>query len=80
MADIDTALMQQVFGIPQRQWKPNMEHYHEPDDLGTRPGVLEWGSFRHPKTRRNRPALPKQSSSDNTNRLTVWKDRTCTPS
>ena len=34
MADVDAALEQQVFYIPQRQGGPDVHHHHEPDHLG----------------------------------------------
>lgn len=33
MADIDPALEQEIFHVPQAQRKPDIQHYHQPDDL-----------------------------------------------
>jgi hypothetical protein len=33
MADLDRPLVQQIFDIPERQWKPNVHHHGEADDL-----------------------------------------------
>ena len=41
MAHIDPTLMQQVFDIPERERKPNVEHYRQADDLRARLEVLE---------------------------------------
>jgi hypothetical protein len=34
MADVDPALEEQVFDVPQTQWKPNVHQHHEADHLG----------------------------------------------
>ena len=34
VADVDSALEQQVFDIAQRQWKANIHHHDKPDDFG----------------------------------------------
>ncbi len=41
MADFDPALVQQIFDIPQRKWKPDVQHHRKTDDLGTGLEVLE---------------------------------------
>ncbi len=61
MADVDASLMQQVFDIPQRKWKPDVQHHRKADDLGTRFEILERGRFGHARKLRNLPALLKQS-------------------
>ncbi len=66
MADIDPALVQQIFDIPQRKWKSDIKHHGQADDLGTGFEVLERGRFGHGQKLRNRPALLKPSSSDKT--------------
>lgn len=34
VADVDAALGQQVFHVPQAQREANIHHHHQPDDLG----------------------------------------------
>ncbi len=47
MAHIDAALMLQILDIPKRQGKPDVQHLHEANDLGTRfevtKGTAFWG-------------------------------------
>jgi hypothetical protein len=33
MADVDAALSEQILHIPQRQWKLDVHHHDEADDL-----------------------------------------------
>ncbi len=47
MADIDPALMQQIFDIPKREWKSDVQHHRKADDLGTGFEVFEGGRFGH---------------------------------
>ncbi len=61
MADVDASLVQQVFDIPQRKWKPDVQHYRKTDDLGTGFEILERGRFVHSQTLRKPPAPLKQS-------------------
>lgn len=46
MADIDPALVEQVFDVSQRERKSNIQHDRQPDDFGRRVEVSEW-VFRH---------------------------------
>jgi hypothetical protein len=66
VAHIDTALVQQVLDVPQGQWRADVEHHREADDLWAGLEVQERAAFHH--GRRLAGALPrlKQSSSDNT--------------
>ncbi len=41
MADIDPALVQQVFDIPQGKRKSDVQHHRKPDDFGTGFEVLK---------------------------------------
>ena len=41
VANADLALSQQVRCDPQTEWKPNIHHLHQPDDLGRRVEILE---------------------------------------
>lgn len=34
MADLDALLMQQIFHVAERQRKPDLQHYHQADNLG----------------------------------------------
>ena len=34
MADVDSALVQQIFDISQRERETNVQHHRQPDDLG----------------------------------------------
>ena len=61
MAYIDTALMQQVLDLAQRQWEPEIHHHGKPDDLGRSLEISEW--IRHPTTLLlQRPMLNRFSS------------------
>jgi hypothetical protein len=48
MADFDATLMKEIFDIPQRKWKTNVEHHGQADDLGAGFEVLESVAFCHP--------------------------------
>ncbi len=61
MADVDTTLVKEIFDIPQRKWKPDVQHHRKTDDLRTGLEVLEWGRSGHRQTLPNRPAPLKQS-------------------
>ncbi len=41
MADIDTSLVKEIFDIPQRKWKPDVQHHRKTDNLGTGFEILE---------------------------------------
>ena len=66
VADIDAALMKQVFGIPKRERKPNIQHDRQADDLGIGFEVFESGRFGHSQTLFNHLARLKLSFSDKT--------------
>jgi len=42
MANVDTALKQKVFDIPQAQRKANVHHHYKPNYLGRGIEALEW--------------------------------------
>jgi hypothetical protein len=65
MTDIDTSLVEQVLDIPQRQRKPNVEHYRQSDDLGRRLEVAKRAAFGHAETLGWPPARLKPVFSDN---------------
>ena len=66
VTDIDTTLVKEIFDIPQRKWKPDVQHHRQADDLGTGFEVLEGGRFGHSQMLCNRPARLKLVSSDKT--------------
>ncbi len=66
MADIDPALMQKIFDIPQRKWKSDVQHYRKADDLGTGFEVLEGGMISLGQKLRKTPNRRKASPSDKT--------------
>ena len=47
MADIDPAFMQQIFDIPKRERKSDVQHHRKADNLWTGFEVLEGGRFGH---------------------------------
>ena len=65
MADIDTAFMQQIFDISEREWKPDVHHHSKADDLRTGSEVPKGITFRHPPRLGDRPARLKPDRSDN---------------
>jgi len=69
MADLDTALMQQILDVPKREREPDVHHHRQADDLAARLEVLEWVRLGHAETLAS--ALPrlKLSLSDKTARL-----------
>ncbi|WP_254437387.1 hypothetical protein [Ruegeria arenilitoris] len=66
MAHVDASFMKQIFDIPKREWKPNIQHYRKTDDFGTGFEVLEGGRIVHGQKLRNTPAPLNPSSSDKT--------------
>ncbi len=51
VADIDSALVEQVFDLPQRQGEADIHHDRQADDLGRGLEIKEW--IAHPKRLRN---------------------------
>ncbi len=47
MADVYAALVQEVFHVPERQWKPNVHHHRKANDLGRGLEVAKLGAFGH---------------------------------
>ena len=68
MADLDTALMQQLLDVAKRQRETNVEHHCQADDLWARLEVAEGGAFGHPAKLAKRHDRLKRSSSDTTER------------
>ena len=48
VADVDAAFVQQVFAVAQRQWKADVHHHCEADDLQRRLEITERVRFAHP--------------------------------
>ncbi|MEM6637725.1 MAG: hypothetical protein AAF667_17745 [Pseudomonadota bacterium] len=63
VTDVDTAFVQQVLDIPQRERKPNVQHHRQSDDLGQRLEVPEKGALGPSMTPGSSPARIKPSSS-----------------
>ena len=59
MADLDPALMQQVFDVPQQKREADIKHHREADDLWDRLEVAERGAFGHTGRLARRP-IPRQ--------------------
>lgn len=64
MADINTTFVQQISGISQRQWKTNVLHHCQANDLGTCFEALERSSPVDDQTLRNRSAMLEPGLSD----------------
>ena len=64
VANVDAALVQQVFDISKRKWKSDVHHYRQANDLGRRFEISKWAWFGHGQTLCDRPARLKQFSSD----------------
>lgn len=47
MAHIDAALMSQIFDSSKGQWKPDVQHHRQADDLWTGFDVTQWTAFSH---------------------------------
>lgn len=50
VANLDTALMEQIFNIPERQREPDVEHDRHADDLGRGFEIAKRGTFGHART------------------------------
>ncbi len=64
VADVDAALVQQVFHISKQEWITYVHHNRQADDLRADFEVLEYVGFGHDRTLRKQPALHKPVSSD----------------
>lgn len=64
MADLCTALMQQVFDIAQRQRVADVQHPRQADDLRAGLEVTERGALGHPERLRDAAAHLKPRPSD----------------
>jgi len=63
MADIDTALKQQIFNLPQRQRIPDVHHHRQANNLGRRIEITE--GISHPRRLENALPCLKPFYSDN---------------
>lgn len=45
MAYIDPTFMQEIFDIPKREWKSDVQHHRQADDFGAGFEVFEGGRF-----------------------------------
>ncbi len=59
MTDIDTSLVKEIFDIPQRKWKSDVQYHGYTDDLGTGFEVMEEAGLVIPK--RYAKPLPRSS-------------------
>ena len=73
MSDIDATLMEQVFDVPQREWKPDVHHHRKADDLRARLEVAKRAAFSHAQTLRATSWSSKTDSSDRTNETLLNK-------
>lgn len=48
MAHVDTALVQQILDIFQRQWQADTEHHRQSDHFGARLEIAKGTAFCHP--------------------------------
>jgi len=62
MTNINTAFVEQIFDLPQRKRKSDVQHYSQTDDLGRRLEISK-GAF-HQETLRNPPRRLKPDSLD----------------
>ncbi len=63
MADLNAALVQQIFDILERQRVPDIHHHRQADDFRGRLKVAKRGAFCHPAKLGVRPARLNQFSS-----------------
>lgn len=66
MADVNATLMQGIFDVPQRQWKPNIQHQRLPNDLWRRFEGTKWAMLFHAGRLFRCPARFNQVSSGTT--------------
>jgi len=62
VADVDPAFVEQVFDVPEGQWKSDIHHHCKTDDLRRCFEIAEW--VFHSQTLRNTPRWLKPFSSD----------------
>ena len=64
MADVDAPFMQQILHIAERQWKTDVHHHRQPNDLGRGLEVAQRAAFYNALTLCGRPARLKPFRSD----------------
>jgi hypothetical protein len=67
MANIDPTLMQQVFYIPKRKRKPDIQNHRQANDLGRGLEIAKGVVISHPTTVAMSMSREKPFSSDNSN-------------
>lgn len=65
VADIDTALVEEIFDIPERQWEADVKHHRKADDFRAAVKAFERVRFGHVQTLRGCPACLNRNPSDN---------------
>jgi hypothetical protein len=63
-ADVDAAFVQQILHVPKRQWKMDIHHHGQTDDLWPRLEVAKRAAFCHPTTLNAHPARLNRFCSD----------------
>ena len=66
VADVGTALVEQVLNVAQRKRKPNVHHHRKTNDLRAGFEVAKSAAYCHAPTLGNRPAQLKSVFSDKT--------------
>jgi hypothetical protein len=65
ITDIDTAFMEQVFGISKRKWKSDIHHHRQADDFCAGLEIAKWTAICHLPKPSDRPVRLKRFNSDN---------------
>lgn len=64
VANVDAPLVEQIFDVAKRQWKPDIHHHRKADDLGAGLEVSKRRALGHAESLRIHPAPLKPISSD----------------
>ena len=64
MADVNAPLMQQILHVAEQQWKTDVHHHRQPNDLGRGFEVSEVAAFYHAMMLCGGPAILKPFCSD----------------
>ena len=75
MADIDTALVEQVLDIAKREREPNVHHHSQADDFGAALKTFERVGFGHGRTLASAPRRLKDNPCDKTQARFAYKKR-----
>jgi hypothetical protein len=68
VAEIDAAIVQQIFDVPERQRESDIHHDRQADDFRAAMKVLEWVAFCHDRTLQNHLFRLKPVLSDKAKR------------